>query len=152
MLSYKLLAVNMKLLVVETETEDSDFESDFYTEIIQNMSGYSSSSSKSKNIILKEINSYYLDNKEKVKEYYLQNKERIIQRTREYQEKNKDEIAQKRKDYDKQRYLKKKQEKEESHKIYCDCGCMVSKENLVKHKTTKKHLTLLQKSNNSLNK
>lgn len=137
----------MKLLVVETETEYSDFESDFYTEIIQkNMSGHT------KNIILKEISSYYLDNKDKVKEYYLQNKERIIQRTREYQEKNKDEISQKRKDYDKQRYLKKKQEKEKSHKIYCDCGCMVSKENLVKHKTTKKHLTLLQQSNNSLNK
>jgi len=136
----------MKLIVVESEY--SDFESDFYTEIIQkNM--YAMTSSQ-KSIILKEMNSYYLNNKDKIKEYYLQNKERIIQRTREYQEKNKDEIAQKRKDYDKQRYLKKKQEKEESQKIYCDCGCMVSKENLVKHKTTKKHITRLQ-SNNSLN-
>ena len=73
--------------------------------------------------IAEQMKQYYENNKDKIKEYYENNKEKI----KEYYENNKEAIAEKLKE-----------------KVTCECGCIVKKHNLVRHKKTNKHLELIQ--------
>jgi len=74
---------------------------------------------------------YYQDNKEKLteqkKQYYENNKEALAEKKKEYREKNKETIAEQKKE-----------------KITCECGCIVRKDGLVRHKKSNKHLELIQ--------
>ena len=60
------------------------------------------------------------------KEYYEKNKGVILEQKQKYFENNKDVILEKRK-----------------RKITCECGCVVSKTDLAKHKKTQKHLQFI---------
>ena len=84
------------------------------------------------------INSYLTDEerKEYVKEYYEKNKEQIIEQTKEYREENKEKRAAGNKAY------------REKNKVTCECGCVLSKSELTRHKRSKKHTNLMK--NNEL--
>ena len=81
-------------------------------------------------------------NKEKIKEnkkqYSEANKEKIKEYKKEYKEANKEKIKEKDKLY---REANKEKIKE---KIECECGCITSKNNMYRHKKTKKHLDNLK--------
>ena len=76
---------------------------------------------------------HYQDNKEKIleygKEYYEDNKEELCKKGKEYREKHKEEIMEKRKE-----------------KITCECGCIINKKHLNRHKKSQKHIELVIKN------
>jgi len=73
---------------------------------------------------------YHKDNKEKMqqyhKEYYNENKEKLQEYHKEFYEDNKDKI---------------------NEKITCDCGCLVSRGHLTRHKKTNKHINIMKTLN-----
>jgi len=90
----------------------------------------------------KEIRKKYRENnKPKIKEYsknwHEVNKDKIKERKKKYREQNKD----KRKEYNK---IYREQNKEKSkEQTQCDCGCIITKINLTRHKLSIKHQTLI---------
>jgi len=76
------------------------------------------------------------------KEYREQNKERIKEQKKEYLQKNREHNKEKCKKY----YQKNKEEITEQKKenITCECGCIIRKSDLARHKKTNKHITLLE--------
>ncbi len=81
---------------------------------------------------MKEYNKKYIkDNKEKKteidKEYYENNKEHIKSNVSKYRENNKDKI----KEYQKE-------------KITCECGCLIYRNNILRHKSTQKHVEIIK--------
>lgn len=75
--------------------------------------------------------------KEKNKQYYEDNKTRIDQKNKEYREKNRE----KSKEYFKKRYQATKEARKV--KITCECGSVIGKGSLSKHKISKKHLAFI---------
>jgi hypothetical protein len=71
---------------------------------------------------------YREKNKEKKAEYREKNKKKFAEKKKEFYEKNKEKIA-----------------KKMAEKITCDCGSIVSKIHLSRHKKTKKHINLMLK-------
>jgi hypothetical protein len=91
----------------------------------------------------------YLSNKESNKKYREENKEEIKEYSKKYREENKEEIKVKGKKYreENKEEIKEYSEKyyeENKEKITCECGSIVTKCNLTKHKKTKKHLEYLK--------
>ena len=86
------------------------------------------------NIAGRNKEEYYVDNKEKMnikdRNYYKLHAEEIKQHKREYREKMTQEQKQAIKD--------RKREK-----ISCECGCMIARSDIAKHKKTQKHKDLL---------
>ncbi len=84
-----------------------------------------------KEAILKHNKQYCQNNKEKValkrKENYENNKEKILEKNKQYRENNKEIILEKMKE-----------------KVTCECGCIISKIHLGRHKKTNKHLGLMK--------
>ena len=85
---------------------------------------------------------YYEDNKEifaeKSKLYREINKEQLAEKNKVYRENNKEKIVEKRKEYyenNKEKILDKNKEI-----ITCECGLMVTKHHLLRHKKSKFHL------------
>jgi len=74
---------------------------------------------------------YYTENKDKLleyhKQYYTENKDKVIERQQQYYTENKDKIA----EYKKQ-------------KVTCECGCIVTKQNLTRHRKLPKHMKLME--------
>ena len=66
-------------------------------------------------------------NKEKIAEYYENNKEQILEKRRKYYQMNKEKILEK-----------------EKEKITCECGCIVNKYALTRHKKTQKHIKIME--------
>ncbi len=89
---------------------------------------------------------YREQNKEKIaeydKEYYQNNKEAIKEQTKEYREQNKEAIA----EYNKEYYQNNKEaiKEKKKEKITCECGCIIGKRVLARHKKSNKHITLLE--------
>ena len=79
---------------------------------------------------------------EQCKEYYKANKDKIQEHKKEYNEANKDRISEQGKDY----YKANKDEILENLKvkITCECGCIVNKSDIPRHKRTIKHQELMQ--------
>ena len=73
-------------------------------------------------------------NKQKIAECRKRNKQQMA----EYRKKNKEIIAEKQKEYQKQN----KQQIEEyiRKKVTCECGCIVRRDGMLKHKKSQKHL------------
>jgi len=94
------------------------------------------------------VKEYRLNNKDKTKEYstkyVLENKESISKHHAQYYQNNKEDILKKNIEH----YLKNKEmiKQKVKIKITCECGCLIRKSNILKHKTTKKHLDLIQSS------
>ena len=96
---------------------------------------------------------YYLEHKEEFKqqkaEYYQEHAKELKQQTKQYRIEHKEEIKQKKAEYYlehkeefKQQHLKYYQEHKEelSQKITCECGAIVSKNSLTRHKKRQIHL------------
>jgi hypothetical protein len=73
------------------------------------------------------LNRSELGKQEYEKQYYVKNKEKLLEHHKQYNTVNKDKIS----EYQKQ-------------KVTCDCGCILTRTNLPKHKKTKKHLKLME--------
>ena len=100
---------------------------------------------KNKEQIAEKEKEYREKNKEQIaeykKEHYEKNKEQIAEYKKEHYEKNKEQIAEQRKE----RYEKNKEQiaKTKKEKVECECGCIVTKCNLAKHRRTQKHQKLM---------
>ena len=103
-----------------------------------------------RNIVGRTNSEYYQDNKEKVAErhakYRQENKEKITKQMAKYRQANKEKHA----EYNAKYYQsnKKKIAERDAKKVQCECGSEVTKQNLPRHRKTKKHqnylLTLTQ--------
>lgn len=84
-----------------------------------------------KEILAIKKHNYYEENKEKVvaniNEWRKNNKEYILERDRKYYHDNKEIIKQRKKE-----------------KIDCDCGLSIAKNDIAKHRKTKRHLEILK--------
>ena len=84
---------------------------------------------------------YYQENKDKILEYhqnyYEENKDKIKENTSKYREANKD------KNLEYQQKYRDKNKDKINEKVKCVCGCMISKANLLRHKTSPKHIKLM---------
>ena len=84
---------------------------------------------------------YYKDNKETIaekhKEYYKKwyenNKETLTEKQKEYREKNKETLAERKKEI-----------------IQCECGCKIRKNDISRHKQSKKHIDLISMINDKI--
>jgi len=101
----------------------------FYLDTINNINNRRAYTNK------KIMNEYY-------KKYRKENKQKIKEFNREYKEKNKERLREKNKKYyeDNREKIRKLQ----NEKIKCECGCLVTKINILRHKKTKKHLKLIR--------
>jgi hypothetical protein len=90
---------------------------------------------------------YREDNKDNIREnykqYYQNNKEKLNQKDKEYYENNKDKISEYQKEYQKEYYKDNKNKilEKQKEKIKCECGCIITKNNLKSHQ---KHINLLK--------
>ena len=84
--------------------------------------------------------------KEKGQEYYQQNKEIINQKHQNYFHEHAEERRKQKQEYRSKLSDEKKEEidKRKKEKIKCDCGCMVARSDIAKHKKTKKHIELMK--------
>jgi hypothetical protein len=91
-----------------------------------------------KKIPLRTRKEYREENKEKTAEYYEDNKEHIKEKSKDWYENNKEKM----KEYREVNKEKNKEKMKEyfKEKITCDCGCIVLKCSLNRHKKSKKHL------------
>lgn len=80
---------------------------------------------------------YYQRNKNKKQEYREQNREKNRQYSKQRYENNKEQILEKQKEY---RENNKEYRKE---KITCECGASIRKEDLARHKKSKKHYNFI---------
>jgi hypothetical protein len=123
-----------------------------------------------------ELNSNMNSNKphRSKKEYYEENKEKLNEKKKEYREKNKEKINEKKKEYreknkdykketDKLYYEKNKEKLKEKNKewreqnkeklnekITCECGSIINREYLTKHKKKIKHQDFMNNQQGSL--
>ena len=99
-----------------------------------------------KELMIEKSKHYYEENKDKKREYDKryreENKERIKEKQKkQYYAANKDELKEQKKQYyqaNKERIKEKQKEK-----VTCECGCVVNKGILSRHKKTTKHTSLL---------
>lgn len=108
---------------------------------------------------------YYEKNREKIKEYFLKNREKYNEYKKQYRKNNQEKI----KEYNQNRrpnpkikeetqemkekrlenvrtYYKKNKDKineQRAMKVPCECGCMVVKRQIARHKKTSKHVKLM---------
>ena len=92
------------------------------------------------------------DRKEQIKEYRQANKDKIKEQKKEYRQANKDKIKEQKKEYyqankqkiseqNKEHYQANKQKisERDKQKIECECGSIVRRSDIAKHKRSKKH-------------
>ena len=89
---------------------------------------------------------YFEQNKDKIseyqKEYQKQNKDKISTQNKEYCERNKDKMSAYQKEYREQN--KDKILAQQNTKVTCECGAVVNKSSLLRHKKSKKHQAYLE--------
>ena len=120
---------------------------------------------KNKELIKERSNQYYKDNKidvlERIKLYTINNKERILSYKNDYREKNKELISDQQREHRKINNEKIKETKKQFYqqnkeiilaknkeKIKCDCGCIVTQSNKLRHIKSKKHSDIIKLQNN----
>ena len=69
---------------------------------------------------------YGVEHKDRLRRYYEQNREQINERHKQYYIKNKDVIT-----------------TIQKQKLTCDCGCVIRRGDMARHKRTKKHQELI---------
>jgi len=84
---------------------------------------------------------YYQDNKEKIQKYKQDHKEEISEYQQIYREENREKINENKRKY----YHGNREEinEKKNEKITCECGCIVARVNMSRHKKTTKHINLL---------
>ena len=87
---------------------------------------------------------YYYANKEERlanhKKWVNENADKVKQYTIEYREKNKERILER--DRQCSKLYREKNKEQIYEKIQCECGCLITKTGLTKHKTSQKHIKL----------
>jgi len=78
------------------------------------------------------------DNKEYQQKYREDNKEKFKELQKKWREDNKEKLNEKNKKY--REFNRDKIKEKMNEKVKCDCGCLIRKYDLLKHKKTKKHL------------
>lgn len=103
---------------------------------------------------------HYQLNKEKIserrKEYYINNKDKIVEYKKQYRQNNRDKLLEKNKQYyqdNREKIAEKQKQNYENNrdkilekrkeKITCECGSIVFKNNLSRHKKSKKHINFI---------
>ena len=82
---------------------------------------------------------------DKAKQHYQKNKDVIIDKATQYYETNKDAIREKKKIYnEKNKDVIREKKKKRNEKINCECGSIVGKRSLSRHKKSKQHLNWLE--------
>ena len=82
---------------------------------------------------------------DKAKQHYQKNKDVIIDKATQYYETNKDAIREKKKIYnEKSKDVIREKKKKRNEKINCECGSIVGKRSLSRHKKSKQHLNWLE--------
>ena len=79
--------------------------------------------------------------KEKIKKYNETNKEHIREQKKQYREANKESLSEQKKEYYKEN--KENINKLKMEKIECECGCMLRKSDMARHKKSQKHKDLM---------
>jgi len=79
------------------------------------------------------------------KQWYEQHRDEITEYNKQYREQHRDEICEQKKQY-------REQHRDEINekfrqKVTCECGCVVNKYNLSRHRKTTKHILLMEKLN-----
>jgi len=84
---------------------------------------------------------YKIDNKEKIKQYRIDNKEKRNEYIKQYHIDNKEKLNERSKQY----YIDNKEKilEQNNQKITCECGCVVSRRNIIRHCKSKKHISLI---------
>ena len=117
--NFKMIQIGTREQLKKREAEQ--IEEEYRVELKANMNG------KRCFITEEQKQNYYEENKEKLTEYhqnyYKENKEKITKYHQNYYEENKDKCLE---------------------KVKCDCGCELSKINLIRHKKTPKHIKLIE--------
>ena len=88
------------------------------------------------------------------KEYYNDNKEWILRKRQEFYNNNKDTFSQRHKEYREQHKELIREQKQQSYenyrktivlqKVECECGCIVTRGCLIRHRKSKKHIELMK--------
>ena len=92
---------------------------------------------------------YYQDNKEELlkikKEYYENNKDKIKETQKAYNNNNREQKI----EYNKIYHNNNKERAKEHYiqRITCECGCIINRGDISKHKKTQKHIKLLDTLN-----
>jgi len=79
------------------------------------------------------------------KQYYKQYRDKITEYNKQYCEQNRDEICEKKKQYREQH--REEINKKALQKVTCECGCIVAKAALSRHRKSPKHFLLMEKLN-----
>jgi uncharacterized protein YdaT len=98
--------------------------------------------------ILECLANYRETHKQEIAEYYQAHKQEILEYKAEYRETHKQEITEQSAKYretHKQEIAERKAEK-----IVCDCGSIVRRGHIARHKKTNKHLQLITEQNNCM--
>ena len=128
---------------------------------------------QNKDVILVKAKQHYEQNKDVMKQDREENKDVLLVKARQYREQNKDEISlyqkqyqqknrediieYKRQHYEKNKHVileKQRQYREQNkqfllEKINCECGCVVGRTQLNRHKKTPKHIRLMEQQQTS---
>jgi len=89
---------------------------------------------------------YWTENKDKLteqqKQYRTDNKDKLLESAKQYRTDNKDKLAEQQKQY----YTNNKDKilEQMNQKVTCECGCIVNRSSLTRHKRTKTHLKLME--------
>ncbi len=86
---------------------------------------------------------YYQENIDKFKLYRQENSEKIKEYTKQYRQNNAEKLRERDKIYRQNNAEKLKEKYRE--RIHCECGAIISKRDLTKHKKTQKHIILMKK-------
>ena len=125
---------NWDMIQIETRCADDKHELLSYERLWIEELG----ASLNKNIPTRTMKEYRKENKESIrlwmKEYRKENKEVIATQEKEYRKENKELIRQKYYEKNKESFIQRNKEK-----ISCDCGSIISRVNLARHRKTKKH-------------
>ena len=84
--------------------------------------------------------------KEYHKQYYIENKDKRLEYHKQYHINNRESISEYQKQYQKQYKINNRDKllQKAKQKITCDCGCIIKKANIAKHKKTNKHKELME--------
>jgi len=113
---------------------------------------------KNKDKIAEQKAEYRAKNKDKIAEYRAKNKDKIAEYNAKYYDKNKDKIAERDAEYyakNKEKYIEQfaeryaKNKEKLSEKVECGCGSEIRKDNLSRHRKSKKHQKWVEQNSES---
>jgi hypothetical protein len=83
---------------------------------------------------------------ERYKKYFNENKEKVYKKNKKYRDKNKEKISKRSKEY----YQNNKDiiNEQRKEKITCECGSIVRKPHIARHRKSLKHIAYIEQKNN----